>query len=87
MIKNILTQIWNQRRTNSWLFAELIIVFVLLWFCVDVLYGLVFARIQPKGYDQEHVYKVTVNCRDDQFIKMQDVDSISRSWWHPFYLK
>lgn len=83
MIKNILTQIWNQRRTNSWLFAELIIVFVLLWFCVDVLFGLFSARIQPKGYDQEHVYKVTVNCRDDQFIKMQDADSISRFWWHP----
>ena len=83
MIKNILTQIWNQRRTNSWLFSELVIVFVLLWFCVDVLYGLAFARLHPKGYDQEHVYKVTVNCREDQFIKMQDADSISRFWWHP----
>ena len=31
MIKSILTQIWNQRRSNSWLFAELLIVFVLLW--------------------------------------------------------
>ena len=30
MIKSILTQIWNQRRSNSWLFAELLIVFVLL---------------------------------------------------------
>lgn len=30
MIKSILTQIWNQRRANGWLFAELLIVFVLL---------------------------------------------------------
>lgn len=83
MIKNILTQIWNQRRTNSWLFAELVIVFVLLWFCVDVLYGLVFARLQPKGYDQEHVYKITVKSREDQFVKMQDADSVSHFWWKP----
>ena len=83
MIKNILTQIWNQRRTNSWLFAELVIVFVLLWFCVDVLYGLAYARFQPKGYDQEHVYKVTVKSRDDQFVKMQNEDSISLFWWKP----
>lgn len=83
MIKNILTQIWNQRRTNSWLFAELVIVFVLLWFCVDVLYGLAYARCQPKGYDQEHVYKVTVKSRDDQFVNMQNADSISLFWWKP----
>lgn len=83
MIKNILTQIWNQRRTNSWLFAELVIVFVLLWFCVDVLYGLAFARLHPKGYDQENVYKVTVKSRDDQFVKMQNADSISLFWLKP----
>ena len=83
MIKNILTQIWNQRRTNSWLFAELVIVFVLLWFCVDVLYGLAFARLHPKGYDQENEYKVTVKSRDDQFVKMQNADSISLFWLKP----
>ena len=32
MIKSILTQIWNQRRSNSWLFAELLIVFVFFFF-------------------------------------------------------
>ena len=30
MIKSILAQIWNQRRLNGWIFAELLIVFVLL---------------------------------------------------------
>ena len=27
MIHSILHQIWNQRRSNGWLFAELLIVF------------------------------------------------------------
>ena len=83
MIKNILTQIWNQRRANIWLLAELIIVFVLFWFCVDILYGLVFARLQPKGYDQAHVYKMTVKARSDQFVKIQDADSVAHFWWQP----
>ena len=37
MIHSILHQIWNQRRSNGWLFAELLIVFTLMWYCVDVL--------------------------------------------------
>ena len=57
MIKSILTQIWNQRRLNGWIFAELLIVFVLLWYCLDMLYAFAYAERQPKGYDLEHVYK------------------------------
>ena len=34
MIHSILHQIWNQRRSNGWLFAELLIVFTLMWYCV-----------------------------------------------------
>ena len=56
MIKSILTQIWNQRRLNGWIFAELLIVFVLLWYCLDMLYAFAYAERQPKGYDLEHVY-------------------------------
>lgn len=36
MIHSILHQIWNQRRSNGWLFAELLIVFTLMcivWMC------------------------------------------------------
>lgn len=63
MIHSILHQIWNQRRSNGWLFAELLIVFTLMWYCVDVLYGFVHAERQPKGYDLEHVYKIRISCK------------------------
>ena len=32
MIKHLLTIIWNQRRANGWIFAELLIVAGILWF-------------------------------------------------------
>ena len=31
----LLKQIWNERRSNGWLWAELLIVFVVLWYIVD----------------------------------------------------
>ena len=39
MIQHILKLIWNQRRQNGWLWAELLLVSVILWFPV-VLGGL-----------------------------------------------
>ena len=30
----LLKQIWNERRSNGWLWAELLIVFVVLWYIV-----------------------------------------------------
>ena len=35
MWKQIFNQIWNQRRTNAWLWTELCIVTVLLWYGVQ----------------------------------------------------
>ena len=36
MIHSILHQIWNQRRSNGWLFAELLIVFTLIRHIIPV---------------------------------------------------
>ena len=30
----LLKQIWNERRSNGWLWSELLIVFVVLWYVV-----------------------------------------------------
>ena len=72
MIHSILHQIWNQRRSNGWLFAELLIVFTLMWYCVDVLYGFAHAeRIHnhpsgnphPSNDDQRLTELVRKACR------------------------
>ena len=83
MIKSILTQIWNQRRSNSWLFAELLIVFVLLWYCLDMLYAFAYAERQPKGYDLEHVYKVSISTNPMQLVLCSSEDSLQNFWFKP----
>lgn len=83
MIKSILTQIWNQRRANGWLFAELLIVFVLLWYCLDMLYGFAYAERQPKGYDLEHVYKLRLSTNPKQLVLCSSEDSLQRFWFKP----
>ena len=79
MIHSILHQIWNQRRSNGWLFAELLIVFTLMWYCVDVLYGFTHAERQPKGYDLEHVYKIRISCNPTQIVPCTSEDSLQTS--------
>ena len=36
MIKHILSIIWNQRRSNGWIFAELLVVAGVFWLMVDM---------------------------------------------------
>ena len=38
MNRNLLKQIWNERRSNAFLWMELFVVFVILWYIVDVVY-------------------------------------------------
>lgn len=83
MIHSILHQIWNQRRSNGWLFAELLIVFTLMWYCVDVLYGFTHAERQPKGYDLEHVYKVRISYNPTQLVLCKSKDSLQQFWFKP----
>lgn len=60
MIINILKRIWNDRTANGWLFVELFIVFIILWYVIDFLFASLLCYYQPKGYDTSHVYHVTV---------------------------
>lgn len=83
MIHSILHQIWNQRRGNGWLFAELLIVFTLMWYCIDVLYGFTHAERQPKGYDLEHVYKVRISYNPTQLVLCESKDSLQQFWFKP----
>ena len=38
MIRHILTLIWNQRRSNVWIFLELLLVAAILWVVTDAFY-------------------------------------------------
>jgi len=58
MIKHIGKLIWNQRKRNGWIAAELFFVFVIMWFIIDEL--LVTSKVfyTPQGFNIERVYQV-----------------------------
>lgn len=61
MIKSIFRQIWNQRHSNAWVWIELVVVLVLLWYAIDLVYNFEASARQPKGYDTEHVFDIRLN--------------------------
>ncbi|MGM9797796.1 MAG: FtsX-like permease family protein [Parabacteroides sp.] len=58
MLQHIFTLIWNQRRQNAWIAAELFLVSILLWYLVDWLYVMGSVYYSPMGFDIDHVYEV-----------------------------
>ena len=52
----LLKQIWNERRSNWWLWAELLIVFVVLWYIVEWTYATARTYYEPLGYDITNTY-------------------------------
>ena len=49
MIRHIFKIIWNERKTNAWIVLEYILVFCVLWFCVDYLYYMGKCYWEPVG--------------------------------------
>lgn len=60
MIKQLLRQIWTQRAANAWLWVELLVVSVCLWYITDFLYVTGSVFFSPLGYDYEHTYRVKI---------------------------
>lgn len=71
MIRHIFLLIWNQRKNNAWLWAELTLVSIFLWGIVDYLYVTGKNYYTPLGYDIEHTYLIDlkeVSDRSDRYI-------------------
>ena len=65
MIKHIIKLIWNQRKSNSWLLGELLLVTVCLWYIVDYLLVVLYTFSAPVGFDLNHTYKFEFNAREE----------------------
>lgn len=68
MIKQILKQIWAQRASNAWLWIELLIASVCLWYIIDYLYVMTCTYTLPLGYDIEHTYRVSMAKVSDSSV-------------------
>lgn len=66
MIRHILSLIWNQRKSNAWLWIELILVSVFLWGIVDYLYVTGKNYFSPLGYDISHTYRIALKELSDK---------------------
>ncbi|NDW13758.1 ABC transporter permease [Bacteroides sp. 214] len=74
MIRHIFTIIWNERKSNTLIFLEFIIVFCVFWFCMDYLYYVGSRYYESEGYDIEHTYVIsmknlekTKESKDDKY--------------------
>lgn len=63
MFKHILKLIKSQGRSNAWVFVELLIVFVLLWWSVDNCLMQGITALQPEGISVDNVCKVSLAVR------------------------
>ena len=61
-----ITLIWNQRKQNAWLWAELLLVSVFLWFLVDYLYVMGRTYTAPLGFDIRHTYSIVISSLSER---------------------
>lgn len=66
MIRHICKIIWNERKANGLIVLEYIVVFCILWFCVDYLYYVGRCISEPLGYNIENIYIIQMGQRDSQ---------------------
>jgi len=77
MIRHIFKIIWNERKTNSWIILEYILVFCILWFCCDYLFFIGKSYYEPLGFDINNTYSVEMkqgNSKDSPGI---DINKLS----------
>lgn len=74
----LLKQIWNERRSNGWLWAELLIVFVVLWYIVDWTYATARTYYEPLGYDITNTYYLELSLKIIRVILISRKDRKKR---------
>lgn len=75
MIRHLLKMIQSQFRSNTWVLAELLVVFVILWFMTDyfLMQGVLMNR--PVGYKLDNVYQAVVSLRSSDnpsFVRYEE---------------
>ena len=64
----ILRQIYNERRSNWALLAELLIVSCVVWYLVDSSYTMIVRTMEPTGFDHTNCYSVVIDQLDEEAV-------------------
>ena len=68
MNKKLLTQLYNERRSNAWLLIELLLVSVVLWYIVDSLFVTFSTYTEPRGFDITNTYNIEMGYYDEKSL-------------------
>lgn len=73
MWKIIFHNLWSRRKRNGWIFAELVIVTMILWVLIDVSAVYLYNKWMPIGYDKDRLCQVSLNSysEDDPMYKAE----------------
>ena len=66
MNKKLFKQIKNEWKPNLWLFIELFLVSVVMWYIVDYMYVKMTVYNEPKGFDISNCYLVELGQLTDK---------------------
>ncbi len=77
MIKHIFKQIWAQRKYNTWIFIELMLVFVLVWVLADYAFISVYNRSIPKGFNTDNTYMIRYGIYGSETFRYNPSESDS----------
>ncbi len=75
MIRHILTLIWNERRSNAWIFIEYVLVFCVLWFCCDFLYLSYKTYHGDSGMDIDHTYRLVISRKPSHVLTEEQLNT------------
>ena len=78
MVRHIFKIIWNERKTNSWIILEYVLVFCILWFCCDYLYYIGKSYYEPLGFDINNTYSIRmVEKQPDEYPPDYEIKEIT----------
>jgi len=75
MIKHIFKIIWTERKINIWILFELILVFCVIWFCVDFISFYAKRYFEPRGFDISNVYHISLGIKEEGLQIMSSDDN------------
>ena len=59
MYKMILKQLWNERKGNLFIWLEMLVVSIFLWYAADALFVMYKLYSRSLGFNIEHTYHVS----------------------------
>lgn len=83
MIEQILKQLWAQRKSNIWLFLELMLVGIFVWYIADNSIVTTYTYNKPTGFDASHIYRLNLNKLEPGMMgyvdeETPDIDNLSK---------